>query len=132
MEEIKMYVSYITPILTIICSFLIFIKYKIKKKQVSKVIENKEELMKKIIPYIEEAEKFINFSGEEKKEYVMTKLKGYAIDCGIDFDENGISDKVEELIELSKKVNILKDENKESIENRIKKIIGGIKDEGNR
>lgn len=132
MEEIKMYVSYITPILTIICSFLIFIKNKIKKKQVSKVIENKEELMKKIIPYIEEAEKFINFSGEEKKEYVMTKLKGYAIDCGIDFDENGISDKVEELIELSKKVNILKDENKESIENRIKKIIGGIKDEGNR
>lgn len=132
MEEIKMYVSYITPILTIICSFLIFIKNKIKKKQVRKVIENKEELMKKIIPYIEEAEKFINFSGEEKKEYVMTKLKGYAIDCGIDFDENGISDKVEELIELSKKVNILKDENKESIENRIKKIIGGIKDEGNR
>ena len=54
----------------------------------------------------------------------MTKLKGYAINFGIDFDENSISNKVEELIELSKKVNTFKDENKESIENRIKKIIG--------
>lgn len=132
MEEIKMYVSYITPILTIICSFLIFLKNKIKKKQVSKMVEKTEELMKRIIPYIEEAERFINFSGEEKKEYVMTKLKGYAINFGIDFDENSISNKVEELIELSKKVNTFKDENKESIENRIKKIIGGIKDEVNR
>lgn len=132
MEEIKMYVSYITPILTIICSFLIFLKNKIKKKQVSKMVEKTEELMKRIIPYIEEAERFTNFSGEEKKEYVMTKLKGYAINFGIDFDENSISNKVEELIELSKKVNTFKDENKESIENRIKKIIGGIKDEVNR
>ena len=132
MEEIRMYVSYITPILTIICSFLIFLKNKIKKKQVSKMVEKTEELMKRIIPYIEEAERFTNFSGEEKKEYVMTKLKGYAINFGIDFDENSISNKVEELIELSKKVNTFKDENKESIENRIKKIIGGIKDEVNR
>ena len=43
--------------------------------------------------------------GEEKKEYVMTKANRYAIENGIAFDETAVSDKVEELIALSKEVN---------------------------
>ncbi len=47
----------------------------------------------------------MHYSGEEKKEYVMTKANRYAIENDIAFDEDAVSEKVEELITLSKEVN---------------------------
>mgnify|MGYP001120871792 CR=1 FL=1 len=55
---------------------------------------------------IVEAEDFTNFSGTEKKEYVMTKVNRYAIKHNIPFDEQLVSDKVESLVALSKEVNV--------------------------
>ena len=51
------------------------------------------------------AENFTNYSGSEKKEYVMTRMNQLAIENGIAFDAKAISDKIEELIQLSKEVN---------------------------
>ena len=53
-----------------------------------------------------EAEEFTNFTGTEKKEYVMTKANRYAIKNKIPFDEQLVSDKVEDLVALSKEVNV--------------------------
>lgn len=54
---------------------------------------------------IEEAEKFKNYSGEEKKNYVMTRLKQLFGDAMTDSDFSVI---IEDLISLSKRVNINK------------------------
>lgn len=58
-----------------------------------------------VIPYIEEAEKFSNYSGAEKKTYVLTRANQFAIENCIKFDINAISDKIEELLILTKQVN---------------------------
>lgn len=54
---------------------------------------------------IEEAEKFIHYSGTEKKEYVLTKINQFAIENNLKFNIQFVSDKIEELVELSKQVN---------------------------
>ena len=54
---------------------------------------------------MEIAESFANYSGEEKKEYVITKVNQFAIENGIKFDLQMVTEKIEEMIELSKKVN---------------------------
>lgn len=53
-----------------------------------------------------EAEEFTDFTGTEKKEYVMTKANRFAIENNIPFDERVVSDKVEALVSLSKEVNV--------------------------
>lgn len=53
-----------------------------------------------------EAEEFTDFNGTEKKEYVMTKANRYAIENHIPFDEEVVSAKVEDLVSLSKEVNV--------------------------
>ena len=45
---------------------------------------------------------------DEKKEYVLTRINQLAIENGINFDVKAISDKIEELIKLSKEVNYKK------------------------
>ena len=52
-----------------------------------------------------DAEAFVNYSGAEKKEYVLTKANRFAIENKIPFNETELSDKIEELIILSKEVN---------------------------
>ena len=52
-----------------------------------------------------EAEQFTHFTGEEKKEYVMTKANLYALKNKWRFDEEAVSEIVEEMISLSKSVN---------------------------
>ena len=54
---------------------------------------------------IVDAETHSNFTGEEKKEYVLTKANRYAIDNNIPYDEQAVSAKVEDLLALSKEVN---------------------------
>ena len=70
-----------------------------------KAAEQTIEICNAILPYIEQAETYVHYSGEEKKEYVMTKANRYAIENDIAFDADAISEKVEELIILSKEVN---------------------------
>ncbi|MCM1289485.1 MAG: hypothetical protein NC132_02395 [Corallococcus sp.] len=54
---------------------------------------------------IVDAETFAGFTGEEKKAYVMTKANRYALDNKIPYDEHAVSNRVEELVALSKQVN---------------------------
>ena len=59
-----------------------------------------------ITPLILEAEKFVHYTCQEKKEYVMTKTMQQARDANIKFDEIEASYKIEELVGLTKLVNI--------------------------
>ena len=61
-------------------------------------------LAETIQPLIVEAEKFTHFSGEEKKQYVLTKANQFAIDHKLKFDQEKVSVMIDELVETTKKV----------------------------
>lgn len=99
----------------------------VSSKKAKRLAEQTIEICNAILPYIEQAESYIAYSGQEKKEYVMTKANRYAIEKGIAFDESAISEKVEELLELTKTVNAhekrVKTESSDKVAQKDKKII---------
>ncbi len=137
LENITLFLPFLAPILGLLGVTILFLKKFVKNKKLKNVLEKAEEVTKNIIPFIVEAEKFINYTGIEKKNYVMTRLNQYAIANDIKFDQEEISNKIEELVELTKQVNkkslVTIDEKvseetieNESIQNQIKNIIDGL------
>ena len=63
-------------------------------------------LLDAVVPLMEIAEKHTNYSGAEKKEFVLSKLNEFSKENGLDFNAEEISAKIEELIKLTKQVNI--------------------------
>ncbi len=105
MDSIKEIITIVSACLGLLATaigFLIPLVKNIKAK-------NKLTAVKKITSTLQsliiDAEAFVNFTGTEKKEYVMTKANRYAIDNKIPYNEADISEKIEELISLSKEVN---------------------------
>ena len=82
-----------------------FISKFVTNAKAKKAMENIVKIGNAVIPYIREAEAFAHYSGEEKKQFVMTKANRFAIDNDLEFDEQAVSDKIEELVALTKQVN---------------------------
>ncbi len=82
----------------------IIVKY-CKNEKVKQAAEETVEICEAILPYLEQAESYTNFSGAEKKAYVMTRMNQYAIDNGIPYDEELVDSILEQYIELTKTVN---------------------------
>ena len=74
-------------------------------KDKKKNLENSILLLDAVAPIMEVAEKYVHYTGEEKKEFVLTKINQLAIENKLKFDEVAVSNKIEELITLSKEVN---------------------------
>ena len=55
--------------------------------------------------FVVEAEQRVNFTGEEKKQFVLTKANRYALDNKIPFNEQSVEGEIESLVALSKSVN---------------------------
>ncbi len=92
-----------------VCLFFVCIILIIKivqAKRSKKKTVNTALLEEVIAPLMEIAEKFENYSGEEKKEYVITKINQFAVENKLNFDAKAISEKIEQLIKLSKRVNV--------------------------
>ena len=62
-------------------------------------------LFEALMPLVEIAEEFTDFSGGEKKQYVLEKADKFALENGIDFDAEAVSDRIEQLIDLTLNVN---------------------------
>ena len=105
MENIELIFSLIGTCIGLIITLATIIGKYVSNKKAKRLAEQTIEICNAILPYIEQAESYIAYSGQEKKEYVMTKANRYAIEKGIAFDESAISEKVEELLELTKTVN---------------------------
>ena len=54
---------------------------------------------------MEEAEEHTNYNGAEKLKYVLSEVFKYCVENHIKYNEDKVVEKVEELIEFSKKVN---------------------------
>lgn len=105
MEDLKIILSLAGTILGLIITSLTFLVKFINNVKAKKIAEQAIEISNAILPFIKEAEKFTNFSGAEKKEYVLTKANQFALVNNILFDEDKISEKIEELVTLTKTVN---------------------------
>ena len=105
MEHLKLLLSFAVTVLGLLISTLTFLIKSIDNAKARKKASELLELCNALLPYMEKAEKFVNYTGEEKKEYVMTQVNRYALENGIKFDYNVVSSKIEEYIELSKEVN---------------------------
>ena len=105
MENIEIIISIASAALGLLITTVTFISKFVTNAKAKKAMENIVKIGNAIVPYIEEAETFMNYSGEEKKQYVLTKANRFAIDNNIKFDEQAVSDKIEELVTLTKQVN---------------------------
>lgn len=117
MENLQVILSLVATALGLLISTLTFLTKFLKNAKAKKLAENIIKIGNAVLPIIEKAETFLNYTGEEKKNYVMTEAAKYAISQGIRFDDELVSDKIEELVELTKAVNKrLKDEIKKESE----------------
>ena len=127
MENIELIFSLIGTCIGLIITLATIIGKYVSSKKAKRLAEQTIEICNAILPYIEQAESYIAYSGQEKKEYVMTKANRYAIEKGIAFDESAISEKFEELLELTKTVNAhekrVKTESSDKVAQKDKKII---------
>ena len=114
--SIQEILTLIGSILPLLIAFLTFLVKFIKNEKAKKVLNCKLKLAETIQPLIVEAEKFTHFSGEEKKQYVLTKANQFAIDHKLKFDQEKVSVMIDELVETTKKVNMRdKDKAREAV-----------------
>lgn len=104
--------SLVFSVLTIILSVLTIIMKKSKSKKVQEIASQLEQTTSNVIAvkniildFMKQAEQFINYTGSDKKSWVITKTKEYCMRNEIAYDDSLIEATIESLIEFSKSVN---------------------------
>lgn len=105
MEHLEWILSIAGTVLSLVILCVSFLIKLLQSIRARKREQGQTTLLDAVAPIVEIAEAFEGYSGEEKKEYVITKVNQFAIENGIEFNLEVVSKKIEELIELSKKVN---------------------------
>lgn len=105
MENIKEIITIASACLGLLATITGFLIPLVKNVKAKNKLTALNKLSTTLQSLIIDAETFTNFTGAEKKEYVMTKANRYAIEHKIPYDEQAVSDKVEDLVALSKEVN---------------------------
>lgn len=105
MENLELILSLAGTAISLFIACVLFIVKIIRGYLAKKKLKNDYILLDAVAPLMEIAESFTSYSGEEKKEYVLTKANQFAIENGIKFNAQAVTEKIEELIGLSKKVN---------------------------
>lgn len=108
MENVEVVLSLAGTAFSLLITCLIFVVKLVKTVKDKKRMQNCNYLDEAVAPLMEIAESFSNYSGEEKKQFVLTKVNQFAIENGLSFDVKATAEKVEKLIDLSKKINVKK------------------------
>lgn len=108
-------ISFILGLVSTLIPYLKTAKAKNNAEKVAKALSGFELICRNIQPLVVKAEQFRNFSGAERKEWVMTQLRIVALENSIAFDESSVSEKVEEVIQTTNKVNVNKNVSRETI-----------------
>lgn len=106
MENAEIIISLAGTVISLIIAVITFIAKFLKSEKAKTTAENIVQICDEILPLIKQAEQFVNFSGQEKKEYVMTLMRKYALDNGIYLDCQMLAEKIDELVALTKNVNV--------------------------
>ena len=105
MENIEKILAIISACLGIIITATGFLIPLVKNAKAKRTLEILNKISNEVKDFIVEAEQFVNYSGAEKKQYVMTRVNQLAIENKWKFDEEVVSEKIEEMITISKRVN---------------------------
>lgn len=105
MEDIQIILSIAATAIGLLITTVTFLAKFITNSKAKKIAENIIKIGNAILPFVQEAEKFVSYSGSEKKEYVLTKANQFAIDNGIKFDVELVSAKIEEIVAATKLIN---------------------------
>ena len=106
MDNIRTLLSILGAGLTFLVSFLTVIIKLIKNTKAKRKASNLLSLINELIPLIEEAEDFINYTGIEKKAYVETRVEKILNENKNNVSAEDIDNTIESLIDLTKKVNV--------------------------
>ena len=124
MKELEIFISLLGTVFTLLITTLTFIFKYSKSAKAKNILLSLNQVAGEVIPMIKEAEKLTNYTGEEKKAYVMTKLERFVINNNLKITKEDISNVIEELICLTNVVNIKKNEDtyitKKQNDNQIK------------
>lgn len=103
-EWVRMVVAILSGLATSIPLVVQLVKY------VQKTIREKNwpEVMKVVTDYMTRAETMFE-KGADRKEWVMTMVEAFAVTVDYDIDMAKISDLIDELCRMSKKVNVSSD-----------------------
>ena len=105
LEILQNWLPIVSALLGIVITAIGFIIPLCKSEKAKKVANSALKITEVLKDGIIEAEKFVNYTGAEKKEYVITKANQYAIKNNIDFNEEAVSEEIETLVDLTRKVN---------------------------
>lgn len=105
MENFELIISLIGTLASLVVASVVFIVRIIQLIKTRNGLAGGELLLDALTSFMKSAEDLSDLSGAQKKEYVLVKLGEFAAENGIPFSEKDISDKIEQLIELSKRVN---------------------------
>lgn len=105
MENFELMITLAGTAFSLLITCVVFVIRLIKIWRDKKSFLDDLVLQEAIMPLMELAEKYLNYSGDEKKQFVLTKLNQFALENKIKFNAELISNKIEQLIELSKQVN---------------------------
>ena len=93
-------------VLGLLATALTFLVKFLKSAKAKKAAELTLSIANAVVPYIEEAEQLAHYGGAGKKEYVMNRVREYTKSIGTEFDAAAVSDKIDELVALTKRVNV--------------------------
>jgi len=116
MNEVEIFISLAGTILGLLITIITFIVKLVRSSKSKKGLEQTIRISNAVLSFIRDAENFTHYSGIEKKEYVMTKANQFAIENKIVFNQNQVSEKVEELVALTKQVNCKKNSSEKAVE----------------
>lgn len=77
----------------------------IKNAKAKKALQTSLKVLNFVESTVPEAEKFVNYTGAEKKEWVKAQAIKFCVDNGIAYTEEQIENFIEQVITLSKTVN---------------------------
>ncbi len=106
MDKLEQIIAIISACLGLIGTITGLLISLVKNVKVKNKLKSINTLTVALQAFVEDAETFVNYSGAEKKEYVMTKANRFAIDNNIPYDENAVSDIIENIVKISKSVNV--------------------------
>ena len=105
MENIKELITIASACFGFIATLTGFLIPLVKNVKAKNKLKSLNKLSVALQAFVVEAEQRVNFTGEEKKQFVLTKANRYALDNKIPFNEQSVDGEIESLVALSKSVN---------------------------
>lgn len=104
-ETLKLVLSILGTSLAWVSLISTLVVKQVKSNKLKKIASQLNFFTDQAQKYVSEAEKFLNYSGKDKKEYVMTKVNQAAIDNKVKFDKETVSSLIEKIVDITKNVN---------------------------